>query len=454
MSPEILILLVVFCGLMLLNVPIAVCIGLATVATIAALGDVPTGYIVAQRVSTGIASFPLLAIPFFVFSGVLMGEGGMARRLMGFAFSLVGRFPGGLAYVNTFSCMLFGSVSGSAAAAVSSIGGFMIPQIEDKGYKREFAVALTATSATTGLLIPPSNIMIVFAVVSGNVSFAALFLAGVVPGVVVGLSIMVATAFTLRYFRSLALGSIPGLSVASRPAEGTAMAGGAAPDGSVRAILRAFLGALPSLLLVVIVLGGILGGIFSATEASAIAVAYCLVLSMGVYRMITWGDLPALLLRSALTTSVVLLLIGASQAMSWVLAYEQVPQPVSAALIALSDNPIVIPRLINVLLLVVGTFMDMTPAVLIFTPIFLPVVIGLGIDPVHFGIVLIANLCIGLCTPPVGTCLFVACGVGRTSIARVVPAALPFFFAMVLALLAINYVPWLSLALPRWLNLM
>jgi tripartite ATP-independent transporter DctM subunit len=447
MSPEILILLVFFCGLMLLNVPIAVCIGLATVATIAALGDVPTGYIVAQRLSTGIASFPLLAIPFFVFSGVLMGEGGMARRLMGFAFSLVGRFPGGLAYVNTVSCMLFGAVSGSAAAAVSSIGGFMIPQMEEKGYTREFSAALTATSATTGLLIPPSNIMIVFAVVSGNVSIAALFLAGIVPGILVGLCLMGGTFVTLRFFRRLALN--PASAAASSSTAASAASAVALPT-----IPRAFLGALPSLLLVVIVLGGILGGLFSATEASAISVAYCLVLGMAVYRQIKWADLPGMLLRSAQTTAVVLLLVGASQAMSWVLAYEQVPQLVSAALIALSDNPIVILLLINVLLLVVGTFMDMTPAVLIFTPIFLPVVVGLGMDPVHFGIVLIANLCIGLCTPPVGTCLFVACGVGRTTIARVVPAAIPFFIAMLLALLAITYIPWLSLTLPRLFNLM
>lgn len=446
MSPEILVLLTLFCGLMLLNVPIAVCIGLATVGTIAALGDVPTGYIVAQRISTGIASFPLLAIPFFVFSGVLMGEGGMARRLMEFAFSLVGRFPGGLAYVNTLSCMLFGAVSGSAAAAVSSIGGFMIPQMEEKGYSREFAAALTATSATTGLLIPPSNIMIVFAVVSGNVSIAALFLAGIVPGLVVGLALMAGTFFTLRFFRRLAL----------KPASTAATNISASTGATVTlpSIPRAFLGALPSLLLIGIVLGGILGGLFSATEASAISVAYCLALGMGFYRQISWAALPALLLRSAQTTAVVLLLVGASQAMSWVLAYEQVPQLVSEALIALSDNPIVILLLINVLLLVVGTFMDMTPAVLIFTPIFLPVVTGLGMDPVHFGILLIANLCIGLCTPPVGTCLFVACGVGRTTIARVVPSALPFFVAMLVALLLITYWPALTLTLPRLLGLM
>lgn len=440
MSPEILILLVVFCGLLLLNVPVAVCIGLASLATIATLGDVPAGYVVAQRLCSGVGSFPLLAIPFFIFSGVLMGEGGMAKRLMAFAFSLVGRFPGGLAYVNTVSCMLFGAVSGSAAAAVSSIGGFIIPQMESKGYRREFAVALTATSATTGLLLPPSNIMIVFAVVSGNVSVAALFLAGVVPGLFIGLALMAATWLVLRFLRGVALAPTAAAHTGDRVE--------APPIG------RAFLGALPSLLLVVIVLGGILGGLFSATEASAIAVAYCLVLGLGVYRAIRVAQLPALLLRSALTTAVVLLLVGASQAMSWVLAYEQIPQLVSAALLGLSANPILVLLLINVLLLAVGVFMDMTPAVLIFTPIFLPVVTGLGMDPVHFGIVMIANLCIGLCTPPVGTCLFVACGVGRTSIARATPAALPFFFAMILALLAITYLPALSLALPRCFGLM
>lgn len=428
MTAEMLILLVVFCALLALNVPVAVCIGLAATATIACLGDVPTGYVVAQRLSTGIASFPLLAIPFFILAGVLMGEGGMARRLMDFAAALVGRLPGGLAYVNTVTCMLFGAVSGSATAAVSSIGAFMIPQMRDKGYSREFSVALTATSATTGLLIPPSNIMIVYAVVAGNVSVAALFMAGVMPGIVVGLAIMLA-AFLLNIRKGVqARSEIPPLG-------------------------RALFSALPGLLLIVIVLGGILGGIFSATEASAIAVAYALFLAIILYREVRWNHLPRILLRGAKTTSVVMFLVGASQAMSWVLAYERVPQMVSAAMLELSSNPLVLMLLINVLLLIVGTFMDMTPAVLIFTPIFLPVVIGLGMDPVHFGIMLIANLCIGLCTPPVGTCLFVGCSVGNTTIARVIRPMIPFFVAMVIALMLITYVPWLSLWLPRLLGL-
>ena len=433
MNVEVLVLLVFFVGLLVLNTPVAVCIGLAATATILSFGDGSAAYVMAQRTSAGIASFPLLAIPFFVLAGVLMGEGGMARRLTNFAAALVGRLPGGLAFVNTLACMMFGAVSGSAAAAVSSIGSSIIPEMERKGYTREFAVALTATSATTGLLIPPSNIMIVYAVVAGNVSVAALFLAGVLPGIVVGLLIMgVSLGLTLRS------GAMQATDVGIElPSLGSAL-----------------LGAVPSLVLVLLVLGGILGGVFSATEASAIAVAYALLLGVVVYREIPLARLPDIVLRAAKTTAVVMLLVGASQAMSWVLAYERVPQMVSDAMLSLSSNPLMILLLINVLLLVVGTFMDMTPAVLIFTPIFLPVVTALGMDPVQFGIVLIANLCIGLCTPPVGACLFVSCSVGKTSIARVVPPMIPFFFAMLIGLMLITFWPALSTALPRWLELM
>jgi tripartite ATP-independent transporter DctM subunit len=428
MAPELIALLIVFVVLLAMNVPVAICLGLAAIVAVACIGDVPAAYLVAQRVATGVASFPLLAIPFFVLSGSLMGEGGMARRLIDLAAALVGRLPGGLAYVTTLTCMLFGAVSGSAAAAVSSIGGFIIPQMTAKGFRREFAVALTSTSATTGLLIPPSNIMIVYAVVAGNVSVAALFMAGVVPGIVVGLAIMAAALFYNRSTRSEQRLEPPPL-------------------------LPSLAAALPSLFLIVVVLGGILGGIFSATEASAIAVAYALIVGMVLYREIPLRKLPDILLRSAMTTSVVMLLVGTSQAMSWVLSYERVPQTASAALLDLSSNPVMILLIINVLLLAVGMFMDMTPAVLVFTPILLPAVVKLGIDPVHFGIVMIANLCIGLCTPPVGTCLFVGCSVGRTTIARTAPFAFPFFVAMAFALLLITYVPWLSLALPRWLGL-
>jgi tripartite ATP-independent transporter DctM subunit len=425
MEAQILVLLLSFIGLLLMNVPVAIAIGLATLLTITSFGTVPPHYIVAQRMSNGIASFPLLAIPFFVLAGVLMGEGGMARRLMDFAAALVGRFRGGLSYVNTMTCMLFGAVSGSATAAVSSVGSFMIPEMERKQYGREFSTALTTTAATTGLLIPPSNIMIVYAVVAGNVSVAALFLAGVVPGVLMGLLIM---GVSWALLRGSDLGSL-------EPAP-------------VSAIFRAFVSAAPSLLLVILVMWGILSGVFSATEASAVAVAYALLLGTVVHREIRLSDLPRLILKAAKTTAVVMLLVGTSQAMSWALAYEQVPTAVSAAMLALSSDPLVTLIIINVLLLAVGTFMDMTPAVLIFTPIFLPVATGLGMDPVHFGVLLVANLCIGLCTPPVGTCLFVGCSVGGTTIAKVGKPLLPFFAAMVIGLLLITYVPVLSLWLP------
>lgn len=428
MPAELIVLLIVFFGLLALDVPVAIGLGLSAVVAVACIGDVPTAYLVAQRMATGIASFPLLAIPFFVFSGLLMGEGGMARRLIDLAAALVGRFSGGLAYVNTLTCMMFGAVSGSAAAAVSSIGGFMIPQMVQKGYGREYSVALTATSATTGLLIPPSNVMIVYAVVAGNVSVATLFMAGVIPGIIVGFAIMVAAfIYNLRHGAQERIVPPP--------------------------LLKSIGAAVPSLLLIIIAIGGILAGIFSATEASAIAVAYAFILGVVVYREIPLNRIPELLLRSAKTTAVVMLLVGTSQAMSWALSYERVPQTAGAALLGLSQNPYVVLAIINVLLLVVGMFMDMTPAVLVFTPILLPATTALGIDPVHFGIILIANLCIGLCTPPVGTCLFVGCSVGRTSIARVVPYAIPFFIAMAVAMLLITYVPALSLWLPRALGL-
>ncbi len=431
MDTESLILLVSFIALLLLDVPIAVCIGGATVLTIYAIGDVPTGYVVAQRMSTGIASFPLLAIPFFVLSGVLMGEGGMARRLIDFANFLVGGFRGGLCYVNTITCMMFGAVSGSASAAVSSIGGFMIPEMTRKGYGREFSVALTTTSATTGLLIPPSNIMIVYAVVASNVSVAALFVGGVIPGILIGSLIMFAA-----WLSNPSRATVESLDQSERPS-----------------VWAALFGALPSMLLIVIVLGGILGGVFSATEASAVAVAYALFLGIVVYREIKVSDLHRILLKSVKTTSVVMFLIGASQAMSWALSFEQVPQAVSAALLGISDNPLVTLLIINCLLLIVGTFMDMTPAVLIFTPIFLPVVMSSGMDPVHFGVLMIANLCIGLCTPPVGTCLFIGCGVGGTTLAKVIKPLLPIFVAMFIGLMLITYWPALSLWLPRTLGL-
>ena len=424
MSTIALILIVVFVLLLVMDVPIAVAIAMASFVAILAEGPDPT-LVVAGRMTNGVNKFVLLAIPFFILSGHLMGRGGMATRLIDFAATLVGSLPGGLAYVNTLTCMLFGSISGSAAAAVSSVGGFMIPEMNRKGYDRDFNVAVTTTAATTGLLIPPSNIMIIYSVAAGSVSISAMFMAGILPGVVSGLFIMLVCggfAYAKNYPRE--------------------------PRATFKEIMVGFIRAFWSLFLIVIVIGGILAGIFTATEAAAIAVVYAFVLAVMVYREVKLSDLPDLLLQTGLTTAIVMMLIGASSALSWIMTIANIPQTVSAALLGLSDNPILILLTINLLLLCVGTFMDMAPAVLIFTPIFLPVVVSLGMHEVHFGIMMIANLCIGLCTPPVGTCLFIGCGVGKTTIASVTKTMLPFFLSMVCALLVITYVPAVSLWLP------
>ena len=419
-----LVLVLVFVLLLVMNVPIAVSIAMAAFVAILAEGVDPS-VMLAAKMANGVNSFALLAIPFFILSGHLMGRGGMARRLIDFASSIVGMLPGGLAYVNTLTCMMFGSISGSAAAAVSSVGGFMIPEMNRKGYNREFNVAVTTTAATTGLLIPPSNVMIVYSVAAGSVSIAAMFMAGVLPGIITGLFIMVVCgyfAFRNKY--------------------------GAGDRVSLMQGLLSFKRAIMSLLLIIIVIGGILQGIFTATEAAAVAVLYSFLLTVVIYREIKPKELPEILKQTGITTAVVMLLIGASSGMSWIMTMANIPQTVSSALVNLSDNPIIILLTINLLLLFVGTFMDMTPAVLIFTPIFLPVVTSLGMHEVHFGIMLIANLCIGLCTPPVGTCLFIGCGVGKTTIAKVTKYMLPFFGAMALALMVITYIPKVSLWLP------
>jgi tripartite ATP-independent transporter DctM subunit len=430
MDIHIIILVSTFTIFILLNVPIAFSIGLATFFTILSIGDIPTCTIIAQRIQSGINSFALLAIPFFILAGILMGRGGMATRLINFASALVGRFPGGLSYVNVLTCMLFGAISGSATAAVSSVGGFMIPEMYRKGYDKDYSVAVTTTAATTGLIIPPSNIMIIYALVSQSVSVAAMFMAGILPGILVGISLMITCYF---------IGRKKGYKAGEK--------------SGITDILRAFKEAFWSLLLIIIVLGGILNGAFTATEAAAIAVVYSFSLCVFYYQEISFKDIPEILLQCAITTSIVMILIGMSSAMSWVLAYQEVPQKVSAALLGLSDNRIVIFLIINAILLIVGFFMDMTPAVLIFTPIFLPVVVHLGMSPVQFGIVMIVNLCIGLCTPPVGTCLFVGCSVGKTSIVEVTKPMIPFFIAMIIALFIITYVPAISTFIPNLLGL-
>jgi len=429
MSLVLIVLIVSFVALLAVNVPVAFAIGISTMLGILATGELPAFLLVAQRMATGIDNFTLLAIPFFILAGLLMGHGGIAQRLIDLAEVVVGRFRGGLAYVTVLTCMLFGSVSGSAAAAVSSVGGFMVPVMNRRYTDPAFNASVIVTASTTGLLIPPSNIMIVYAAATGGaVSIAAMFFAGIVPGLLVGLALMI---------------------VSSRGP--LTVNGGVTTLGLRDAFVR--LGrAFPALIMVVIVLGGIMFGIFTATEASAVAVIYALILSIGLYREVSLRDLPALLLRCAVITSVVLLLVATSTAMAWLLAYENIPQVLSAYLLGLSDNPLVILLVINLIMLAVGTVIDMTPAVLLFTPIFWPVILSLGIDPLHFGVMLIMNLCIGLCTPPVGTCLFLGCSVANTTVARMLPRLIPFYLAMILVLMVITYLPLVSVALPRWLG--
>ncbi len=422
---EVAILVLSFICLLGLGLPVAWSIGIAaTLTMLVNIPAIPAFTTVAQRMATGLDSFSLLAIPFFILAGNLMNRGGIARRLIDFAKTLVGALPGGLAHVNIIAAMLFGAISGSAVAAASAIGGFMTQRMEDEGYSRPFSAAVNITSATTGLIIPPSNILIVYSLASGGVSIAALFLAGYLPGILTGLLLMlVAGVWSVR--RKFPLGA----------------------RSSLREVWRTFGAAVPSLLLLVIVIGGIVAGIFTATEASAVAVLYTLILTF-LYREVHVRELPTFFLHSVNTTAIVLLLVGTSMSMSWVMAYENIPQNVTAALLTISDNKWVIFFIINLILLFVGIFMDMTPAVLIFTPIFLPVVTALGMNPVHFGIIMILNLCIGLCTPPVGSVLFVGVSVAGTTIQKVIKPLLPLFFAMLLALIITTIFPQLSLWLP------
>lgn len=420
------VLVISFVGLLVIGVPVVFAIGVSTTMTmLVTIPELPAVTTMAQRMATGLDSFALLAIPFFVLAGQLMNEGGLARRLIDFAKSLFGMVPGALAYVNIVAAMLFGAISGSAVAAATAVGGMLGPRMKEEGYDEGFSAAVNITSATTGLVIPPSNILIIYSLASGGVSIAALFLAGYIPGLLVGLCLMAVSGVWARWKK---------YPVAERT--------------SARRVVRTFLGAVPSLLMLVVVIGGIVVGIFTATEAAAVAVLYALVLAF-IYKEISTRDLPRILLDASATTAIVLLLIATSMGMSWIMAFEDIPQAVSSSLVALSDNPVVILLIINLVLLAVGIFMDMTPAVLIFTPIFLPIAIELGIDPTHFGIIMVLNLCIGLCTPPVGTILFVGCGVAGTSIAQVVRPLVPLFIAMIVALMIVTYVPELSLWLPR-----
>lgn len=422
----ILVLVLSFIYLLAIGTPVAWSIAISSTLTmLVSIPMMPALTTVSQRMATGLDSFALLAIPFFVLSGELMNKGGIAHRLIAFAKTLVGAFPGGLALINVIAAMLMGAIAGSAMASASAMGSILGPEMEKEGYSKEFGAAVNITSATTGLVIPPSNVLIVYSLASGGVSIAALFLAGYIPGILTGLFLMTVAVIWAKK-KKYPLGKRSGL----------------------REVFKTFWDAFPSLMLLVIVIGGIVSGIFTATEASAIAVLYTLILGF-MYKEISIKTLPQILLNSSSTTAIVMLLIAASMSMSWVMSYENIPQSISDALLGISDNRIVILLIINLILLFVGIFMDMTPAVLIFTPIFLPVVTKLGMDPTHFGIIMVLNLCIGLCTPPVGSVLFVGVGVAKTTIEKVVKPLLPLFLAMIIALFLVTYIPQLTLWLPE-----
>ena len=425
----VIILVLSFIFFICIGTPIAWSIAISSLLTIiVSIPLLPAVTTIAQRMATALDSFALLAIPFFILSGQLMTQGGIADRLIRFAKTIVGALPGGLALINIISAMLMGAIAGSAMASASAMGSILGPEMEKEGYAKQYGAAVNITSATIGLIIPPSNVLIVYSLASGGVSIAALFLAGYIPGILTGLFLMIVAGIWAKkhHYKTF-------------------------KRSSLNEIVHSFLIAFPSLLLLVIVIGGIVGGLFTATEASAIAVVYSVVLGF-VHKEIKFNDIPKILLDSVKTSAVVMLLIAASMGMSWIMSYENIPQNLSDFLLNISDNKIIILFIINILLLFVGIFMDITPAVLIFTPIFLPVVKTLGIDPIQFGIMMVLNLCIGLCTPPVGSVLFVGIGIAKTSIEKVIRPLLPMFFAMILALILITFIPQITLWLPRIFN--
>lgn len=423
----VLFLFLVLFTLLLLKIPVAYSVGIATTLTLLFyLPILPSVTTIMQQMTTGIDSFALLAIPFFILAGDIMNRGGIANRLIDFSKSLVGSLPGGLLYVNILSAMFFGAVSGSAVASASAIGGILSNRMDKEGYKKPFSASVNITASTVGLVIPPSNILIVFALASGGAaSVEALFLAGYLPGMLLGLGLMLVAGF---------------FAVKHKFPKGERI--------RFQTLIKDFYRAFLSLLMIVIVVGGIVAGVFTATEGAVIAVVYALILGF-YYRQLSFKELPDIILSSAKTTAIVMFLICTSMALSWLFAYNSVPELISENLLGNFNNPIIILLIINIILLLVGTFMDITPAVLIFTPIFLPVVTSMGIHPVHFGIIMVINLCIGLCTPPVGTLLFVGSGIAKIEITKVIKPILPFLAIMIAMLFLITYVPEITLYLPK-----
>ncbi|MGR5118339.1 TRAP transporter large permease [Vibrio astriarenae] len=420
-------LLCLFMLMISLSIPIAIAIAMSSLVIMCTILPNDVAFMTAgQKIVTGIDSFSLLAIPFFILAGNIMNRGGIATRLVDFAKLLVGRMPGSLSHVNVIANMLFGSVSGSAVAAAAAVGKTLEPELEKEGYDKAFSTSVNVASCPAGLLIPPSNSLIVFSVVSGGTSIAALFIAGYVPGILMGLSCMVVAYMIAKKkgYRTISEPKTP------------------------RQILNITWRATPSLGLVIVVIGGIIGGIFTATEGACIAVLYAFFLSL-CYRTLGLKEMRTICVETAEITGIMLFLIGASTIMSWAMAFTGLPTLISEWMLSISDNPIIIFILMNIILLIVGMFMDLTPAVLIFTPIFMPIATQLGMHPIHFAMMMIFNLCIGIATPPVGTALFVGCSVSGAKIESVIKSIMPFCAVLIVTLLLITFVPEISLALPR-----
>lgn len=414
----------VFALLLVIGTPVAFCLGLASLATVLYL-DLPP-VVVFQQLNSGMNAFSMLAIPFFIFAGDLMMRGGIADRLIGMAASLVGHLRGGLGQVNVVASTLFGGISGSAVADASAIGGIMIPQMARHGYAKDYAVNVTVNSAIIALMIPPSHNMIIYSLsAGGTISIADLFTAGIMPGILLAAAMMI-TAYVVARNRGYPAGTFPGW----------------------YAVLRSVVAAIPGIMLIGIIFGGVRSGIFTATESSCIAVIYALLVTTLVYREMHWADFVEATLGAVRTTAMVLLVIGTAASFGWLMAFLQVPKATIEMMQAVSSNPYVILLLINIILLILGTFMDMAPMIIICTPIFLPLVKAFGIDPVHFGVILILNAGIGLNTPPVGSVLFVGCAVGKISIGEAMKTIWPFFGASVAVLMIVTYVPAVSLWLP------
>ena len=425
------ILFVVFGVLLFLGVPISVSIIASSIVTaMSTLSWDQITFITMQKMNSGVESFSLLAVPLFILAGNIMNNGGIAKRLINFAQIFVGKIPGNLAQANILANMLFGALSGSSVAAASAIGGCISPIEKEQDYDPAFSAAANIVSAPTGLLIPPTSAFIVYSTVAGGVSISTLFMAGYVPGILMGLVCMVIAFVMAKKLGIKATGRDKSVSIA-----------------------KTVWSAIPSLLLIIIVIGGIVSGIFTATEGAGVAVLYCLVLSI-IYKSITFKSFLKILENSAKTSGIILFLIAASSAMSFVMAYSGVPAAISNALLGISTNKVVIFILMNLILMVIGMFMDITPAILIFTPIFLPIARSFGMTDIQFGVMLIFNMCLGNVTPPVGSVLFVGCGIGKVSIEKVTPKLIPYFIALIVLLMLVTFIPALSLAVPQLMGLL